>query len=240
MGMARTFQVTRPFAGMTCLENVMVAAINRHPQKPRAFIESFAREKLGLTGLDALAAIEARHLNVIQKKRLELARALATEPKLLMLDEVLGGLNTQEIGQAVDFIRRLRDEAGAHDPVDRTRHGRDHAGGRTGDRAGPGPGPHGGDADRSGERPAGHPGLSGRVAWLRCWTCRMSICYRGETQVLWDICLSVEPGERVAILGSNGAGKSSFLAAVTADADPRARATSASTACRWSASARTR
>jgi branched-chain amino acid transport system ATP-binding protein len=112
MGMARTFQVTRPFAGMTCLENVMVAAINRHPQKPRTFIESFAREKLGLTGLDALAATEARHLNVIQKKRLELARALATEPKLLMLDEVLGGLNTQEIGQAVDFIRRLRDEAG--------------------------------------------------------------------------------------------------------------------------------
>ncbi len=111
-GMARTFQVTRPFAGMSCLENVMVAAINRHPRKPRAWIEGFGREKLGLAGLEAFAAVESRHLNVIQKKRLELARALATEPKLLMLDEVLGGLNTQEIGQAVDFIRRLRDEAG--------------------------------------------------------------------------------------------------------------------------------
>jgi branched-chain amino acid transport system ATP-binding protein len=112
MGMARTFQVTRPFAGMSCLENVMVAAINRHPLKPRSWVEGFAQEKLGLAGLDAYAAVEARHLNVIQKKRLELARALATEPKLLMLDEVLGGLNTQEIGQSVDFIRRLRDEAG--------------------------------------------------------------------------------------------------------------------------------
>ena len=112
LGMARTFQVTRPFAAMTCLENVMVAAVNRHPQKPRAFIESFAREKLSFVGLTEMAGSEARQLNVIQKKRLEMARALATEPRLLMLDEVLGGLNTQEISQAVDFIRSLRDRLG--------------------------------------------------------------------------------------------------------------------------------
>jgi len=112
LGMARTFQVTRPFAAMTCLENVMVAAVNRHPQKPRAFIESFAREKLSFVGLAEMTGSEARQLNVIQKKRLEMARALATEPRLLMLDEVLGGLNTQEISQAVDFIRSLRDRLG--------------------------------------------------------------------------------------------------------------------------------
>ena len=111
-GMARTFQVTRPFGAMTCLENVMVAAVNRHPKKPRSFIETFAREKLSFVGLAELEGFEARHLNVIQKKRLEMARALATEPKLLMLDEVLGGLNTQEIGQAVEFIRSLRDRLG--------------------------------------------------------------------------------------------------------------------------------
>jgi branched-chain amino acid transport system ATP-binding protein len=112
LGMARTFQVTRPFAAMTCLENAMVAAVNRHPDKPRAFIEALAREKLALVGLADMAGNEARHLNVVQKKRLEMARALATEPTLLMLDEVLGGLNSQEIGQAVTFIRSLRDRLG--------------------------------------------------------------------------------------------------------------------------------
>ena len=110
MGMARTFQVARPFGAMTCLENVMVAAVNRHPHKPQHFIEGSAQEKLSLVGLAEMAGFEARRLNVIQKKRLEMARALATEPKLLMLDEVLGGLNTQEIHQAVEFIRSLRDK----------------------------------------------------------------------------------------------------------------------------------
>ena len=110
MGMARTFQVARPFGAMTCLENVMVAAISRHPRKPRPFIDGLAREKLSLVGLAEMADFEARQLNVVQKKRLEMARALATEPKLLMLDEVLGGLNTQEIGLAVEFIRSLRDK----------------------------------------------------------------------------------------------------------------------------------
>ncbi len=111
-GIARTFQIVRPFATMTCLENVLVAAVNRHPRRPRAALEPGARDLLAQVGLADLAGQEARHLNVVQKKLLELARALATEPRLLLLDEVLGGLNTQEILQAVEQIRRLRDRAG--------------------------------------------------------------------------------------------------------------------------------
>ena len=111
-GIARTFQVTRPFGEMTCRENVMVAVINQCTQRSRAEVEKIADQKLDLVGLSEHARLSAKNLNVIQKKRLEIARALATEPKLLMLDEVLGGLNTQEIVQAIGFIRMLRDDFG--------------------------------------------------------------------------------------------------------------------------------
>jgi branched-chain amino acid transport system ATP-binding protein len=109
-GIARTFQVTRPFAEMTCLENVAVAVVNRHSGCPRSQWETMAGECLAAVGLEAFEATPAKHLNVVQKKRLEIARSLATEPQLLMLDEVLGGLNTHEIQEAIGFIRRLRDE----------------------------------------------------------------------------------------------------------------------------------
>jgi len=111
-GVARTFQVTRPFGEMSCLENVAVAVINRHPACSRERWEDLARGSLEAVGLTAQAQTAAKHLNVIQKKRLEIARSLATEPRLLMLDEVLGGLNNQEIQEAIGFIRRLRDARG--------------------------------------------------------------------------------------------------------------------------------
>jgi branched-chain amino acid transport system ATP-binding protein len=110
LGIARTFQVTRPFAKMTCVENVAVAMINSPRSSHGREWRRAAGTYLDYVELGPLASTEARYLNVIQKKRLEIARALATEPELLMLDEVLGGLNTQEIGRAVDFIKRLRDE----------------------------------------------------------------------------------------------------------------------------------
>lgn len=111
-GIARTFQVTRPFGDMTCLENVAVGVVNRRPGCSREQWESMAVESLVAVGLEHLRHTAAKHLNVVQKKKLEIARSIATEPELLMLDEVLGGLNTQEIQEAIGFIRQLRDARG--------------------------------------------------------------------------------------------------------------------------------
>ena len=109
-GIARTFQVPRPFGEMTCLENVAVGVVNRQPGCRRSRWTALAVESLEIVGLADLAVTEARHLNVVQKKKLEIARALATRPELLMLDEVLGGLNSQEVQDAIAFIQDLRDQ----------------------------------------------------------------------------------------------------------------------------------
>ncbi len=111
-GVARTFQVTRPFGEMSCVENVAVGVVNHQPDASRAVWTQRAVECLRIVGLEGFESTEARHLNVVQKKKLEIARALATGPKLLMLDEVLGGLNSQEIQDAITFIRNLRDQLG--------------------------------------------------------------------------------------------------------------------------------
>ncbi len=112
MGIARTFQITRPFGEMTCLENVAVAVINRSRPPPGGRWEADAMEALETVGLAGQAGMPAAQLNLIEKKKLELARALASRPRLLLLDEVLGGLNSAEIGQAVDLIRDLREQKG--------------------------------------------------------------------------------------------------------------------------------
>jgi branched-chain amino acid transport system ATP-binding protein len=110
LGIARTFQVTRPFGKMTCLENVLVPlAQAKSAPKDAAGRQAKALELLELTAIADKAGLEAEHLNLIDKKRLELARALATGPKLILLDEVLGGLNTLEMDQALNLINLIRD-----------------------------------------------------------------------------------------------------------------------------------
>jgi ABC-type branched-subunit amino acid transport system ATPase component len=102
LGLARTFQITRPFARMTVLENVRVGALARHPQAPEAL--GRAREVVERVGLGARAGVAATALTIADRKRLELARALATEPALLLLDEVMAGLNPTEVEAIIRLI----------------------------------------------------------------------------------------------------------------------------------------
>ncbi len=108
-GISRTFQVTRPFGKMTCLENVYVPLVENRPDLKGAARRKAAEELLGLTALGGKEEWQADSLNLIDKKRLELARALAADPKLILLDEVLGGLNSVEMQTALDLIKSLRD-----------------------------------------------------------------------------------------------------------------------------------
>jgi branched-chain amino acid transport system ATP-binding protein len=104
-GIARTFQIVQPFAGLTVRENIVVGAHLRHRARADAVAadDVVGRE----VGLGGMLDRPADTLTVAGRKRLELARALATEPKLLLLDEVLAGLNPTEIREIVPVIRKL-------------------------------------------------------------------------------------------------------------------------------------
>lgn len=104
-GVARTFQIVRVFKGMTVLDNVMVGSYLRSMSTSTA--RTHATEVLRFTGLYAKKDMMASALTIADKKRLELARALATRPRLLMLDEVMAGLNSTESQEAVEIIRTI-------------------------------------------------------------------------------------------------------------------------------------
>src|SRR4051812_22959385 len=104
-GLARTFQVAKPFGAMTVLANVMTGAFLR--DKHTAAAEARAREAIEFVGLSARERTAAKDLTTIDQRRLEMARALATQPKILLLDEVMAGLNPSEIDQAVALVGKL-------------------------------------------------------------------------------------------------------------------------------------
>jgi branched-chain amino acid transport system ATP-binding protein len=110
LGIGRTFQIMKPLKRLTVLDNVIPAAFLRADGFDEAKKKSL--EVLRLTGLIGRAESLASELTHADLKRLELSRALATEPKLLLLDEVAAGLNPKEVAEAVDLIRKIRDDLG--------------------------------------------------------------------------------------------------------------------------------
>jgi branched-chain amino acid transport system ATP-binding protein len=106
-GLARTFQIVKPFASKTVLYNVMVGAFATTDKRTEA--ETRAREVLGQLNMEALADRRAGNLTIAERKRLEIARALASRPALLLLDEVMAGLRPTEVDEVVSIIKRLRE-----------------------------------------------------------------------------------------------------------------------------------
>lgn len=109
-GVGRTFQVVKPLRGLSVFENVLVGAFARTGDREEA--RSIAEDVIEFTNLAAVAGAKADGLPIGLRKRLELARSLATRPSLILLDEVMSGLNPTESKEAIELMKRLRDERG--------------------------------------------------------------------------------------------------------------------------------
>jgi len=240
-GIARTFQVVKPFARLSVVENVAAACLFGRQRRAatgrlgRREAEARARELLEYGKLASKAEWPAGTLTLSERKRLEMVRALGTGPDLLLLDEVLAGLNSQETTEIAAIVRRLVDElrlailliehdvravmALSHEMIvlnygtviargDPVAVARDPAvvEAYLGDRR---------DSSRagspSGPTPAPEPSPDAGVPLLEVRD--LSVSY-GDLRVLWGISFAVRRGELVALIGPNGAGKSTALRAI--------------------------
>ena len=107
LGIARTFQVAQPFTGLNVRENIIIGALFGRRNLSRAQAAAVADEVIERVGMSHKATFTGGELTVADRKRLEVARALATSPRLLLLDEVMSGLNAHEVMQAVELIRSI-------------------------------------------------------------------------------------------------------------------------------------
>lgn len=107
-GLGRAFQIVQPFHEMTVRENLMVGAIYGKPGTSMQTAQKVVEQVIELTGLSAKADTQADQLTLVEDKRLELARALSTQPRLLLLDEVMAGLRPAEAMEAVELVKRIR------------------------------------------------------------------------------------------------------------------------------------
>jgi branched-chain amino acid transport system ATP-binding protein len=107
-GIGRTFQIPKPFSGMTVFENVLVGSTYGRNKSERASYERCV-ETMEITGLTSKANVLAGSLTLLDRKRMELARALATDPSLLLMDEIAGGLTEAEVEELIQEIKKLRE-----------------------------------------------------------------------------------------------------------------------------------
>jgi branched-chain amino acid transport system ATP-binding protein len=110
MGIARTFQETKVFANMLVLQNVLVGAFFGNPNRvSTADAAREASQALEFVGLSAMSTIPINDLTLVNQKRVEVARALATKPELVLLDELMAGLNSAEVSEAMELVKKIRD-----------------------------------------------------------------------------------------------------------------------------------
>ena len=212
-GIVRTHQIPRPFGGMTVFENVFVAASRAGAPMRQAEVYERCIDSLTVCGMLDIANRRAETVGLLDRKRLELARALATGPQLLLLDEIGGGLTDAEASELVAAIQELR-RRGNHHRLDRahrpraaaSRRAPDLHGWRTHHRRWP--------AARRDGGPPGDRRLSGGRCRMNVLAIDQLEVRHGLLRAVRQMSFTVAPGERLALVGANGAGKSTLLRAI--------------------------